>query len=92
MEAESTEDKMAEVYNAMTGDFLTENPVHGFNSPLGPGRIVKSLYKGLTPEMKKAVYDEQELQRKEVKVNTIKKKKINFLSGLFLLENPSLGN
>jgi len=62
---------MTEVYNAMTGDFLTENREIAFNSPLGPGKIVKSLYKGLTPERLQAIYDEQELQRKELKVHTI---------------------
>lgn len=70
-EAESNEDKMAEVYNAITGDFLTENPEYGYNSALGPGKIVKSLYKGLTPEMKRAVYEEQAKQKEELKVNTI---------------------
>lgn len=67
-EAECREDKMTEVYNAITGNFLTENPEPGFNSALGPGRIVKSLYKGLTPAMKQAIYDEQAKQREELKV------------------------
>lgn len=62
---------MAEVHNAITGDFLTENPEHGYNSALGPGKIVKSLYKGLTPKMKRAVYEEQAKQKEELKVNTI---------------------
>lgn len=68
MEAECNEDKMAEVYNAITGDFLTENPELGFNSALGPGKISKSLYKGLTPAMRQAIYDEQANQRAELKV------------------------
>lgn len=68
-EAESKEDKMTEVYNAMTGDFLTENPAYGFNSALGPGKICTSLYKGLTPAMRQAIYDEQSKQREEFKVN-----------------------
>uniref|UniRef100_A0A2S2RAY2 RIB43A-like with coiled-coils protein 2 n=1 Tax=Sipha flava TaxID=143950 RepID=A0A2S2RAY2_9HEMI len=67
-EAENTEDKMAEVYNAINGDFLTENPEPGFNSALGPGKIAKSLYKGLTPAMKQAIYDEQANQRVELRV------------------------
>ncbi|CAI6360142.1 unnamed protein product [Macrosiphum euphorbiae] len=77
MEAESNEDKMAEVYNAITGDFLTENPELGFNSALGPGKISTSLYKGLTAAMKQAIYDEQASQRAELKVfhlRTIKNK------------------
>jgi len=78
MEAESNEDKMAEVYNAITGDFLTENPELGFNSALGPGKISTSRYKGLTPAMKQAIYDEQASQRAELKVllhlHTIKKR------------------
>lgn len=68
MEAENTEDKLAEVYNAITGDFLTENPEHGFQSALGPGRICVPLYKGLTPAMKQAIYEEQAKQREELKV------------------------
>jgi len=68
MLAESNEDKMAEVYNAITGDFLTENPELGFNSALGPGKISTSNYKGLTPAMKQAIYDEQANQRAELKV------------------------
>ncbi|XP_026806680.1 RIB43A-like with coiled-coils protein 2 [Rhopalosiphum maidis] len=68
MEAECNEDKMAEVYNAITGDFLTENPEHGFNSALGPGKISTSLYKGFTPAMKQAIYDEQANQRAELKI------------------------
>ncbi|XP_050546660.1 RIB43A-like with coiled-coils protein 2 [Daktulosphaira vitifoliae] len=67
-ETENNEDKMAEVYNAITGDFLTENPELGFNSALGPGKICKSLYKGLTPAMKQAIFDEQEKQRQELKL------------------------
>lgn len=71
-EAESKEDKMTEVYNAITGDFLTENPELGFNSALGPGKICKSLYKGLTPAMKQVIYDEQAKQREELRVNRIR--------------------
>lgn len=67
-EAESREDKLAEVHNAMTGDFLTENPEMGFQSALGPGKITVSLYKGLTPAMRQAIYAEQAKQREELKV------------------------
>jgi len=67
-EAENNEDKLAEVYNAMTGDFLTENPERGFQSAMGPGKISVSLYKGLTPAMNQAIYDEQAEQRAELKV------------------------
>jgi len=70
-EAQGKDDEMVEVYNAITGDFLTENPQLGFNSALGPGRIVTVLYKGLTPAMKQAIYDEQAKQRQEIKVTTI---------------------
>lgn len=67
-EAENNEDKYAEVYNAMTGNFLTENPEIGFNNAFGPGKISKSFYKGLTPTMKRAIYMEQAKQREELKV------------------------
>lgn len=74
-EAESREDEKAEVYNAMTGNFLTENPEMGFNSALGPGKINKALYKGLTPAMKRAVYAEQAKQREELKVRLLIRKR-----------------
>lgn len=45
-----------------------ENPELGFNSALGPGKISISLYKGLTPAMKQAIYDEQAKQREDIKV------------------------
>lgn len=70
-ELESDDDKNAEVYNAVTGDFLTENPELGFNSALGPGKIATSLYKGLTPAMRQAIYDEQAKQRVELKVRVV---------------------
>lgn len=70
-EAQGKDDKMAEVHNAITGDFLTENPELAFSSALGPGRIVTALYKGLTPAMKQAIYDEQAKQRQELKVTII---------------------
>lgn len=68
METESEEDKMAEVYNAITGDFLTENVERAFNDEKGPGIFFPSLYKGLTPAMQQAVYDHQAKQRDELKV------------------------
>jgi len=41
-----------------------ENPELWFNSALGTGKISKSrLYKGLTPTMKQAIYNEQANQR-----------------------------
>lgn len=59
---------MAEVYNAITGDLLTENLEQGFNNALCPGKISRSSFKGLTPAMKQAIYDEQAKQRVELKV------------------------
>lgn len=68
MEAESEEDKMIEVNNAITGDFLTENVERAFSSSKGPETINPSLYKGLTPAMQQAIYDYQAKQRDELKV------------------------
>jgi len=68
MEAESNENKMAHVHNVITGDFLAEDPELGFKSSLGPGKTVPVHYKGLTPAMKKSLYNEQANQRIENKV------------------------
>ncbi|VVC32245.1 RIB43A [Cinara cedri] len=68
IETENEEDKMVEVYNAITGDFLTENVERAFNSTKGPGILTPSLYKGLTPAMKQAIYDYQARQREELKM------------------------
>lgn len=67
-ETESEEDKLTEVYNAITGDFLAENVERSFNSTKGPGIITPSLYKGLTPAMQQAIYDYQAKQREELQV------------------------
>lgn len=86
-ETEDNEDKMAEVYNAITGDFLTENPEVGFNSALGPGKICKSLYKGMTPAMKQAIFDEQAKQRQELKVDEKKIKYFSYIQLIFFFLN-----
>lgn len=82
MEAESNEDKMAEVYNAITGDFLTENPELGFNSALGPGKISTSRYKGLTPAMKQAIYDY--ISKLEINFKPLRNKFYKFILHIFI--------
>jgi hypothetical protein len=48
------EDQRAEIYNAITSDFLTENP-NLRASNLGPGRINGAFYKGMTDAEKEEI-------------------------------------
>lgn len=61
------EDNMAEIYNLMTSDMMTENPDVS-KSNLGANRQIGYLYKGMTPEERLAVRQEQLSQIEEVKV------------------------
>lgn len=48
------EDQQAEIYNAITSDFLTENP-NLRASCLGPNRINSAFYKGMLDEEKEEI-------------------------------------
>jgi hypothetical protein len=61
------EDCLAEMYNFMTSDLLTENPDVS-QSNLGPNRRIGYLYKGMTEEEKKQVREYQLAQIEEAKV------------------------
>uniref|UniRef100_A0A1B6BY07 RIB43A-like with coiled-coils protein 2 n=2 Tax=Clastoptera arizonana TaxID=38151 RepID=A0A1B6BY07_9HEMI len=63
------EDEQAEIYNAITSDFLTENP-NVSASNLGPNRINGALYKGLTPQQKQEI---QEYNQKLIEENKLRK-------------------
>ena len=58
------EDDMAEIRNAVHGDFLTENPYVGISS-LGSRRVQVDRYKGLLPEERARLKHEQHLQMEE---------------------------
>lgn len=49
MALQDDEDARAEIYNHVTGDFLTE-PKDLAESALGPGRLLVTRYKGMTSE------------------------------------------
>lgn len=61
---------MAEIYNMMTSDMMTENPEVA-KSNLGLNRQIGYLYKGMTPEEKEAVRKQQLSQIAEAKVSTL---------------------
>lgn len=61
------EDNLAEMYNMMTSDMLTENPDVA-KSNLGASRAIGYMYKGMTPEEKMAVRQDQLSQIVEMKV------------------------
>lgn len=63
------EDDMAEIYNALTSDLLTENP-DICQSSLGLQRKIGFLYKGMSCEERQKVREEQLAQIEEAKVNT----------------------
>lgn len=60
------EDEKAEVHNAITGDFLTENPLLTYSSPLGPSKLIVTHFKGMTPQMKKDILETQRQQLLEL--------------------------
>ncbi|XP_044254489.1 RIB43A-like with coiled-coils protein 2 [Tribolium madens] len=60
------DDCLAEMYNFMTSDLLTENPDVS-QSNLGPNRRIGYLYKGMTVEEKKQVREYQLAQIEEAK-------------------------
>ncbi|KAL1465112.1 hypothetical protein WDU94_004705 [Cyamophila willieti] len=60
------EDEKAEVHNAITGDFLTENPQLSFTSPLGPHKLIVTHFKGMTPQMKRDILETQKQQLQEL--------------------------
>ncbi|CAH0559961.1 unnamed protein product [Brassicogethes aeneus] len=63
---EIRDDNMAEIYNAMTSDLLTENPDVA-NSNLGQNRKIGYLYKGMTDEEKVRFKEAQWRQIQEAK-------------------------
>lgn len=65
-QSETLQDDMAEIYNSLTSDLLTENPEVA-QSNLGAGRTIASLCKGMTPEQKKKLKEDQLAQIEEQK-------------------------
>ncbi|KRT81104.1 hypothetical protein AMK59_6062 [Oryctes borbonicus] len=65
-ERKEKEDSMAEIYNILTSDMMTENPDVA-QSNLGINRKIGYLYKGMTPEEKLQVRKMQQAQIEETK-------------------------
>ncbi|XP_015516629.2 RIB43A-like with coiled-coils protein 2 [Neodiprion lecontei] len=59
------EDKMAEIYNHVTGDFLTEAPEQAASNR-GPDKPLASRYKGMSAAELKAFRDVQAIQMEEI--------------------------
>ncbi|XP_018561573.1 RIB43A-like with coiled-coils protein 2 [Anoplophora glabripennis] len=64
--SENLQDDMAEIYNCLTSDLLTENPEVA-QSNLGAGRTIASLCKGMTAEQMKKLKEDQLAQIVEQK-------------------------
>ncbi|XP_028923261.1 RIB43A-like with coiled-coils protein 1 [Ornithorhynchus anatinus] len=58
------DDNLAEIYNHLTGDVLTENP-QAAQSKLAPHRVVPDRWKGMSPEQQAAIHHAQESQRQD---------------------------
>lgn len=63
------EDKKAEIYNHVTGDFLTEAREQA-ESTRGPYRPLADRYKGMTADELKVFRDAQLEQMEEIRVST----------------------
>lgn len=61
------EDNKAEIYNHVTGDFLTEAKEQA-ESTRGPDKPLATRYKGMTADQLRAFRDAQALQMKEIEV------------------------
>uniref|UniRef100_A0A1Y9HAN8 RIB43A-like with coiled-coils protein 2 n=1 Tax=Anopheles farauti TaxID=69004 RepID=A0A1Y9HAN8_9DIPT len=65
-EREEQEDNLAEIYNNLTSDILTENPDVA-KSSFGPNRVITAQYKGMSPEEIEQIRRTQEVQLEELK-------------------------
>ncbi|XP_053670756.1 RIB43A-like with coiled-coils protein 2 [Anopheles nili] len=65
-EREEQEDNLAEIYNNLTSDVLTENP-DAAKSSFGPNRVITAQYKGMSPEEIEQIRRTQQLQLEELK-------------------------
>ncbi|XP_046836004.1 RIB43A-like with coiled-coils protein 2 isoform X1 [Vespa crabro] len=74
--AQDEEDKKAEIYNHVTGDFLTEAPEQA-ESNRGPKKPLASRYKGMTADQLKVFRDEQARQMEEIQKMKLDEKRIN---------------
>lgn len=70
---EEEEDNLAEIYNNLTSDMLTENKKCA-ESNLGLNRIVAANYRGMTDEEIDRVFKGQKDQVHEIQVNDIRNK------------------
>ncbi|XP_053682422.1 RIB43A-like with coiled-coils protein 2 isoform X1 [Sabethes cyaneus] len=62
---EEQEDNLAEIYNHLTSDILTENPEVA-KSSLGPNRIIPYAYKGMSLLELQQIRETQEKQREDL--------------------------
>ncbi|XP_043488460.1 RIB43A-like with coiled-coils protein 2 [Polistes fuscatus] len=74
--AQDEEDKKAEIYNHVTGDFLTEAPEQAESSH-GPKKPLASRYKGMTADQLKVFRDEQVKQIEEIQKMKLEEKRMN---------------
>ncbi|XP_055636549.1 RIB43A-like with coiled-coils protein 2 [Toxorhynchites rutilus septentrionalis] len=73
---EDEEDNMAEIYNHLTSDILTENPDVA-KSSLGSNRIVPYSYKGMSPEEVQQIRSAQLQQQDEMRRRQQEERKNN---------------
>ncbi|XP_011497805.1 PREDICTED: RIB43A-like with coiled-coils protein 2 [Ceratosolen solmsi marchali] len=76
LEAQDDEDKRAEIYNHVTGDFLTESKDQA-ESTRGPGRPLANRYKGMTLDELQFYRNEQTRQMEEIQRMRMEENKKN---------------
>lgn len=86
------EDEKAEIYNAITGDFLTENPQLTFSSPLGPHKMIVTHFKGMTPQMKRDILETQKQQLEELQERRRQEEENNKKWDHLMIEMSRLAN
>lgn len=75
LKEETEKDNLAEMYNNLTSDMLTENKECAIGNQFGPGRRLVSLYRGMTDAEIAQIHKDQETQRKNDKQNAIDRMK-----------------
>ncbi|XP_015123425.1 RIB43A-like with coiled-coils protein 2 [Diachasma alloeum] len=70
------EDNRAEIYNHVTGDFLTEAKEQA-ESSRGPHRVLAERYKGMTLDELKAIWSEQSRQMEEIQRMKLEERRRN---------------
>ncbi|XP_077292804.1 RIB43A-like with coiled-coils protein 2 [Arctopsyche grandis] len=76
------EDNLAEMYNTLSSDLMTENP-NTARSVFGPHRSITYMYKGMSPEEKYTI--------RMIQLNQIAEHKVSILYNMKIFQNDGSG-